>query len=134
MSGETNLTQLLRTMQPQRQPGTYVFCTVASLAGLDLSECIGTFREAEGTTLILPRAAADQLGLPYSYLAAWLTLTMHSSLEAVGLTAAFAQALARHQISCNVVAAFYHDHIFVADADADKALTVLRQLAATGAA
>lgn len=134
MSGETNLAQLLRTMQPVRQPGTYVFCTVASLAGLDLADCIGTFREAEGITLILPRATADQLRLHYSYVAAWLTLTVHSALEAVGLTAAFAQALARHHISCNVVAGYYHDHIFVAEAEADTALTVLRQLAAAGTA
>ncbi|UOQ55243.1 ACT domain-containing protein [Hymenobacter cellulosivorans] len=132
MSGETNLAQLLRTMQPIRQPGTYVFCTVASLSGLDLTNCVGMFREAEGITLILPRATADQLALSYSYVAAWLTLTVHSALEAVGLTAAFAQALTRHHISCNVVAGYYHDHIFVAETDADTALEVLGQLAATG--
>ncbi|TGE29896.1 ACT domain-containing protein [Hymenobacter metallicola] len=130
MSGETNLAQLLRTLRPVRQPGTYVFCSLPSLAGVDLSECIGMFREAEGPTVILPQATADRLQLPYSYRAAWLTLTVHSSLEAVGLTAAFAQALARAQISCNVVAAYYHDHIFVAATDADRALQVLQELAA----
>lgn len=133
MSGETNLVQLLRTLQPELHPGTYVFCPVASVHGLDLTDCLGTFREAEGYTLILPQATADRLHLPYTYLAAWITLTVHSSLEAVGLTAAFAQALAQAQISCNVVAAYYHDHIFVAQADADKALQVLRRLAASGA-
>ncbi|UOQ74491.1 ACT domain-containing protein [Hymenobacter cellulosilyticus] len=132
MSGETDLTQLLRTMQPIRQPGTYVFCTVASLTGLDLTDCLSTFRETEGITLILPQATADRLGLTYSYVAAWLTLTVHSSLAAVGLTAAFAQALARQQISCNVVAAYYHDHIFVAKNEAGQALAVLQNLAATG--
>jgi hypothetical protein len=131
MSGETNLTQLLRTMTPVRQPGTYVFCTVAAGQSPDLSEAIGLFREPEGLTLILPQATADRLRLPYAYVAAWLTLTVHSALEAVGLTAAVAQALTREQISCNVVAAYYHDHLFVAAQDADKALLALQQLAAS---
>jgi hypothetical protein len=130
MSGETNLTQLLRTMTPVRQPGTYVFCTIASLHGLDLREVISFFKEDEGVTVILPQATADQLQLTYSYEAAWLTLTVHSSLAAVGLTAAFSKALADVQISCNVVAAYYHDHIFVAVQDADRALYALQQLAA----
>ncbi|MBX0292069.1 ACT domain-containing protein [Hymenobacter sp. HSC-4F20] len=132
MPGETNLTQLLRTMKPELQPGTYVFCTVPSLAGLDLTEVIGTFREQEGLTVILPQAAADRLHLPYTFVAAWITLTVHSALEAVGLTAAFAQALARGGISCNVVAAYYHDHIFVAASDAANALHVLEELAESG--
>jgi len=130
MSGETDLTKMLRTLTPVRQPGTYVFCTVASLHGLDVSESVGQFREPEGITLILPQANADRLQLPYSYEAAWLMLTVHSSLEAVGLTVAFAQALATAQISCNVVAGYYHDHLFVATRDADKALETLRRLAA----
>ncbi|MCB2408435.1 ACT domain-containing protein [Hymenobacter lucidus] len=131
MNGETNLGDLLRTMRPARQPGTYVFCSVASLEGFDVADTVGLFREAEGITVILPQATADRLQLPYSYVAAWLTLTVHSSLAAVGLTAAVAQALANASISCNVVAAYYHDHIFVAATDADAALRVLQQVAAT---
>jgi hypothetical protein len=130
MSGETDLTQLLRTMTPVRQAGTYVFCTVASLDGIDLAEVLNFFREEEAITVILPKSEADRQQLTYSYEAAWLTLTVHSSLAAVGLTAAFAQALAEVHISCNVVAAYYHDHIFVAVQDADRALDVLQQLAA----
>jgi hypothetical protein len=130
MSGETNLAKMLRTLAPVRQPGSYVFCTVASLHDLDVSESIGQFREPEGITLILPQATADRLQLPYTYEAAWIMLTVHSSLEAVGLTAAFAQALTAAQVSCNVVAAYYHDHIFVATCDADKAMDVLQRLAA----
>jgi len=130
-NGETNLAQLLRTMQPALQPGTYVFCTVQSLAGLDLADVVCLFKEQEGLTVILPQSTADDLGLPYSFVAAWITLTVHSALEAVGLTAAFAQALARANVSCNVVAAYYHDHIFVAASDADKAMHLLQQLAET---
>lgn len=132
MPGETDLTQLLRTMKPELQPGTYVFCTVPSLEGLPLAEVVGTFRERESFTVILPQTTADQLGLPYSFVAAWITLTVHSALEAVGLTAAFAHALARGGISCNVVAAYYHDHIFVAATDAEKAMRLLQELSETG--
>ncbi|MNJ75038.1 hypothetical protein D3C77_720650 [compost metagenome] len=80
--------------------------------------------------MIVSRGRAEALKLPFSYEAAWITLTVHSSLEAVGLTAAFATALGQAGISCNVVAAFYHDHIFVAQADAQRAMAVLEGLAA----
>lgn len=115
-------------MTPLLQEGEYVFCTVADPGQIDLRDVIGTFREKEGITLILPRETADRLQLAYTYIAAWITLTVHSSLEAVGLTAAFSAALAKAGISCNVVAAYYHDHIFVPVADADKAIQALKAL------
>ena len=74
---------------------------------------------------------ADSLKLEYSFVASWITLTVHSSLEAVGLTAAFSKALSQEGISCNVVAAFYHDHIFVGKNDADKAMEILNRFANT---
>jgi hypothetical protein len=129
-TGETNLSILLRTMQPTQEAGTYVFCPVGLSFAIPWPEVVGFFREAEGVTLILRQEVADQLGLPYEFVAAWLMLTVHSALAAVGLTAAVAQALAAENISCNVVAAYYHDHLFVAQADADRALAALRQLAA----
>jgi uncharacterized protein len=128
MSEENDLTQLLKTMQPQLQTGDYVFCTVSDLAVINIADVLMTFKEQEGITLILKKDIADHLSLSYSYIAAWITLTVHSSLEAVGLTAAFAKALSNANISCNVVAAFYHDHIFVAKADSDKAMQVLYSL------
>jgi hypothetical protein len=131
MSGETNLARLLAAMQPELHPGEYVFCTASP--GTAASGALGWFREAEGVSLILSRAEADAQALPYSYVAAWLTLTVHSSLEAVGLTAAVATALAQEGISCNVVAAYYHDHLFVAEADAERALQALRRLSAEAA-
>ncbi|MEO9662897.1 MAG: ACT domain-containing protein, partial [Maribacter dokdonensis] len=63
----------------------------------------------------------------YEFIASWITLTVHSALDAVGLTAAVANALTKHNISCNVVAAFYHDHIFVSTKDATKAMSVLQE-------
>jgi hypothetical protein len=128
MSGEKDLKALLKTMSPKLNEGDYVFCTTTTLDGIDQKEIIGLFKEDEGWTVILNKELADKLSLSYSYIAAWITLTIHSSLEAVGLTAAFATALGKEGISCNVVAAFYHDHIFVAKKDAEKAMEVLKRL------
>lgn len=128
MSGEKDLKVLLKTMSPKLNKGDYVFCTVNSLAGINASETIGSFKEYEGWTVILSKKSADELCLTYSYIASWITLMVHSSLEAVGLTAVFATALGNEGISCNVVAAYYHDHIFVAKEDAEKAMEALRKL------
>ena len=131
MIGETNLARLLSSMQPVLNPGEYVFCTVAAAGSVRPELVLGSFREAEGLTMIMARADADAYGMPYGASMAWLTLTVHSSLAAVGLTAAVATALAIEGISCNVVAAYYHDHLFVGFADAARALKVLQELAAT---
>lgn len=129
MSGETDLTALLKNMTPRLNEGEYVFCTVNSLEGIDMAKVIGSFTEEEGVTIILKKEIADELQLTYSYVAAWITLNVHSSLEAVGLTAAVSNALAQKTISCNVIAAYYHDHIFVAQKDAQKAMLVLNEFA-----
>jgi len=128
MSGETNLKKLLQSMQPERNAGEYVFCVLDSPTRLTEVTPLGFFREKEGVTVILPQADANQAGLSYAGSFAWITLTVHSSLEAVGLTAAVARALTEADISCNVVAAFYHDHLFVPIADAERALAALRTL------
>jgi uncharacterized protein len=127
MNGETNLQQLLKTMKPALHDGDYVFCTVVSLHAIDQEKIICLFKEEEGFTIILEKDLADQLHFSYSFVAAWITLTVHSSLEAVGLTAAFSNALAAAGISCNVVAAFYHDHIFVNKKDARNAMKILSE-------
>ena len=130
MAGEKDLGKLLETMKPKLQPGDYVFCTVEDLNTVPAAELILIFREKEGITLIVRKEIADKLGFNYSSVAAWITLTVHSSLEAVGLTAAFSKALAENGISCNVVAAFYHDHLFVRQQDAAKAMEILNGLSA----
>ena len=129
MSGELNLMALLKTMSPRLNEGDYVFCTIISQKDINPEKIIGLFKENEGWTVIIDKQFADELGLSYSYIASWITLTIHSSLEAVGLTAAFSNALANEGISCNVVAAYYHDHIFVAKSDAEKAIKILERLA-----
>lgn len=131
MSGITDIHTLLKNMTPELHNGTYVFCTVNSLQNIETAEIISIFKESEGWTVILEKPIADQLNLSYTFHAAWITLTVHSSLEAVGLTAAFSNALAKASISCNIVAAYYHDHIFVDQKHADQAMEILLGLSQT---
>jgi hypothetical protein len=133
VAAETNLQRLMAGMQPVLNSGEYVFCTVASAPAIPAALVVGSFREAEGLTLILPLEVAQAHGLPYEQVMAWLTLNVHSSLAAVGMTAAVAAALTKENISCNVVAAFYHDHLFVAQPDAQRALAALQALSAGAA-
>ena len=130
MRGEKNLATLLKTMQPVLNEGDYVFCAVASTESIDQRQILGSFREKEACTVIIKKEFADSLQFPYTFVAAWITLTVHSSLNAVGLTAAFAGALSKENISCNVVAGYYHDHIFVKKEDAALAMQTLHRLSA----
>lgn len=130
MSGITDLETLLREMRPDLRPGDYVYCSVPAEDASWLSlKPLGFFREEEGLTLILDKADADKAGLAYGPVMRCITLTVHSALEAVGLTAAVAVALTRHGISANVVAAYHHDHIFVPADDAERAIAALAEAA-----
>jgi uncharacterized protein len=124
MAGERDLQKLLSEMRPVQQPGEYVFCTISGNlpAGID-ALCL--FREREGWTLIVRRDEADWHGLAYEGSWAWIEITIHSSLEAVGFMAALARALADAGISCNAVSAYYHDHVFVQYSKAAQALAAL---------
>ena len=128
MSGGTDLSQLLAVMEPALADGAFVYASVPAgdLAAHLSRGPIGLFREEEGITLILPAERAE--GLAASPPMRMITLTVHSSLEAVGLTAAFATALTQEGISANVVAGYYHDHIFVPERDAERALEALQAL------
>ncbi|MDK1474761.1 ACT domain-containing protein [Streptomyces sp. 549] len=129
MAGERDLKKLLRGLRPDLHPGAYVFVTLPGgdqPAGLNP---VVTVREAEGLTLVLPREEADASGLPYTYTAGWITLRVHSALEAVGLTAAVSAALEQAGLSCNVVAGYHHDHLFVPYERASVAIAVLEDLA-----
>jgi predicted N-acetyltransferase YhbS len=133
MTGEKNLQTLLASMRPVFREGEYVY--VLWPHGKPLAGHIeAAVREAEGLTVVLPRAEADALELPYDFVAAWITLEVHSALEAVGLTAAVSRALTQARISCNVLAGFHHDHLLVPVADSARALEVLAELSAANAA
>ncbi len=117
---------MLSSLAPALQPGAYAYCTAP--AGSDLSAAIAIVRESEGTTAIVPVDEAVRLGWTVEFRAAWITLGVTSDLGAVGLTAAVATALAGAGIACNVVAGLRHDHLFVPEAEATRALDVLAAL------
>jgi hypothetical protein len=126
MSGERDLARLLVGMSPILDPETYIFVTVPHGRHRDANPLM-RFQEAEGDSLILSQGDADAeklTGPPFRR----ITLSVHSALEAVGLTAAFSACLTEHGISANVVAGYYHDHIFVPEADADRAMAALQDL------
>ncbi|GAD80764.1 ACT domain-containing protein [Vibrio ezurae] len=126
MSGITELTQLLESMQPELQDNEFVFCTVkGELKDYVQLNPIATFIESEGLTLVVEKQQATDAQLAFDGSFKKITLTVHSSLEAVGLTAAVATKLAEKGISANVIAAYYHDHIFVQSAKAEQALAAL---------
>lgn len=124
-TGETNLNNLIKNMEPILNEGEYVFASVSNINSIPREMTICEIKEREGVTVVLSKKNAEELGLAFEFIAAWITLNIHSSLEAVGLTAAFASALGKHQISCNVIAGYYHDHIFVDKKDAEQAMRVL---------
>jgi hypothetical protein len=133
MSGEKrDLDELLASLKPTLHEGDFAFVTLPETSYGARAELlpIAAFAEAEGLTLIVPLRSAQHAGLSFDGVFRMITLNVHSSLAAVGLTAAVAEVLARRGISANVVAAFYHDHIFVPAERAEEALGALAELGA----
>ncbi len=127
-SALSDLSQLLREMRPELKPGTYLFCSLASDRLPEGVASLATFREDEGLTLVVAADEAERHGITGTFEAAWITLTVHSDLAAVGFLAAVATALAGEGIPCNAIAAFHHDHLFVPVAMAEHAMAVLERL------
>lgn len=115
-------------MEPTLNPGSYAFCSVGHHSRIALRDVLATVWEPEGLSVVLTEARALELQLPVLLHCAWITLSVHSDLQAVGLTAAFSKALGDAGISCNVVAGAYHDHIFVPLPRAQDAMAALHQL------
>ena len=130
--GGKDLRRLLAKMELRLLPEEFVFCTASDGENEALADlpALATFREEEGLSLVLERALADRRGIAYGPVMRCISLTIHSVLEAVGLTAAISNRLARRGISANVIAAYFHDHVFVPAARAEEALEALRELSA----
>jgi uncharacterized protein len=124
----SNLAVLLRSMEPTLHAGVYAYCVVPHGSDISAFTPVATVSESEGLTLVLPMEQAIQAGLTMIFRASWITLTVHSDLQAIGLTAAFANALGKAGISCNVVAGAFHDHIFVPVEQGQQALAALKAL------
>lgn len=118
--------EMIAGMDPVLMPGEFVFCTVVDAALA--ADALASFHEVEGLSVLLAVERAREEGLPVESPMRQITLTVHSSLEGVGLTAAVAQALAARGIACNMIAARLHDHVFVPAARAEEALEVLQAL------
>jgi hypothetical protein len=126
MPGITELAQLLSSLEPAVREGQFVYASFETVPdGLPVE---ATVREDEGTTVVLRREAADAAGIEYDYVAGWVTLTVQSSLEAVGMTAAFATALGEAGLSCNVLAGLHHDHLLVPYDRVAEAVEALHEL------
>ena len=130
MTGETDLKALIRSMRPALDSATYMFVTSLPTDAIPPSITPRlTFREAEGLTLIVERQEAERAGLAGTFPCRMITLSIHSSLEAVGFLAVVTGRLAAAGLSANAVSAFYHDHLFVPVERAAEALGILKSLA-----
>lgn len=129
-AGEKDLDKLLRTMAPVLIAGEFVFCSFASARYGDHADLdpIAAVTESEGLTLVIAKSKADERGLAYESVFRGITLNIHSSLDAVGLTAALSGRLAEHGISANVIAGFFHDHFFVQNELAEEAIATIDEL------
>lgn len=129
MAGTSDdLDALLREMNPVLHEGVYAYSVVPLDTDLSAIPALATFREPEGVTVVLPEPDAIEAELPIHLRAAWITLTVHSDLQAIGLTAAFSRALSDAGISCNVIAAAHHDHLFVPFEARHEAIRRLEEL------
>ncbi len=127
MTGETDLATILRNLRVSRRPDPVT--VVAVEEPVTLGDGVGAvLAEHEATTAVVTVAEAERRGWPIGFVAAWLTVELHTSLEAVGLTAVLAAALADRQISCNVLAGYHHDHLLVPVERAEEAIAVIEAL------
>ena len=128
MSGERDLRKLTNELSPQLHDQVFVYCTFPEAALPAGLSPVCTFLEDEGLAVIVEKQQAESLGIPFALESRMITLTVHSSLEAVGFIAAFAGRLALADIPCNVVSAYHHDHLFIPQHLAERAMQVLSEL------
>lgn len=130
MAGIKELETLLSNIEPILDERSFVFCSYPELNWEDIPrfDPIGLFQEKEGLTLILTKLKAIENNITYESVYRMISLNVHSSLDAVGLTATFSNKLAEKNISANVIAAYYHDHIFVPEEKAELALAAIKEL------
>ena len=122
--------EMVRSMDPQVVPGIFVFATVPQIESVpDDVGVYSTVREAEGLSVVIAYDDAHRFGPTEPVKLGWITLSVNSSLEGVGLTAAVSGVLAEHGIACNVIAGHHHDHLLVPVGEVDAAIQLLKTLA-----
>ncbi len=115
-------------LKSQLHEGTYVFTSVPLNTPIDELNVVASMREPEDLTLILPEQEALQHGFNIHFRCSWITFTVNSTLDSVGLTASFSRVLAHESITCNVIAGTHHDHIFVPKEKTVDALQCLEKI------
>lgn len=125
------LQDLITQLSPTLDSTTYVYCTVPQAKYGELAKLnpIVSIAELEGLTLVIPLEQAKTEGLDYYRIFRRITLEGHSSLEALGLTSVVTSLLAERGITTNVIAGFYHDHMFIPSDRAEEAMEALKELA-----
>ena len=108
--------------------GEYVFCSIIDINKISINNIICSFKESEGYSIIISKEEAIKNNLPFYFVSAWITLEIDSTLDSVGLTSAFSKKLTKAGISCNVIAAYHHDHVFVPYLDKHKAMKILSDM------
>lgn len=132
MEGVSDLSVLLVHLKPQLHDSAFGVCSVPHgevPLPLPWTALFATLRETEGLTLVAEYATLTALDLPLAGPFRCISLQVHSSLHAVGLTAQVSHRLAAAGISCNMLAGYYHDHLLVPADRAEDALMLLEQLA-----
>lgn len=133
---EADLSKLLSALAVKRRDGVWRFETIASdeaswtelISLRNVRDIAMLFQEEEGLSVIT-RALADT---PDGNRWAWLELSVYSDLQAVGFLAKVSAALTEAGVPCNAVAAYHHDHIFVPEAQAERAIKAIEALRASG--
>ncbi len=123
--GETDLAAMLATLGVQRRPGVFAYIAVEVPTPGLIAAAHAMVKEGRLTTIVLPVDAAARAGQSTAAQFAWLTLTVQSSLDAVGLTAVVSARLAAVDIPCNVLAGYHHDHLLVPVDRVDDAIRAL---------
>jgi uncharacterized protein len=132
--GEEDLLKLCATLRPVMAGAVYVYCSFPDFLVPPGLPTLCTIEELEGLTAIVERVVAERFGLSYTYEARLITLSVHSSLEAVGFIAVISSKLAHAKIPCNIIAGYYHDHVLVPVDRADEAMMLLHEIAASASA
>lgn len=131
MKAKADIRSLLKNLSPRVNAGEYVFCSISTNYKLKNIEVVASILESDSRTIVIRKEDAEEVKLHYDTSMSWITLDVVSSLEAIGLTSTISKKIADHKISCNIIAGYYHDHIFVPYSDHAKAIQLLKSLSSS---
>lgn len=114
-------------LSPEKATSSFVFITSKDPLPKEINPKM-TFKEKEGHTYIIKKKEAQDYNFAFQQTWSLISLAYESDLEMTGLTAAISSALGGAKIPCNIVAAFYHDHIFVPEHLSEIAMSILQEI------